>query len=176
MSGVATAIAGSAIIGGISSNQNSKRAINAQEDQNARNEQFIREQAIKARGDVLPLYDAARENRGIGTQAAMDVVNDAMPEMSRLLREGNLGAQQTLLAGLPQANNAILGLPVDYNALQPQEVSPSYAWALRSLPQFINPTLPEQTLEPAVVAQSGGASSSSAPLVGGLAGALRKLL
>jgi hypothetical protein len=145
MSWVAAAVAGSAIVGGVVSSSNAKKGVKAQEKQNEANEAFIREQAINARNDAEPLYDAAQQNRGIGTQAALDTFAQTIPEQGRMLQDGNYQAQGQILAGLPQSNNALMGMPVDYSQLQAQKLDPNYDWARQQVPQFVNPELRQRT-------------------------------
>lgn len=133
------AIAG-AVIGGVvastSSKSSSKAAVSAQKDQNQRSEEFIREQAEAARKDILPLFGAAQQNRQLGAQQALDIFGEALPQQAGLFREGNVRAQQALLAGLPQFQNAILGLPTDTSFLQPRQLSTDFSFAQQQLPQF----------------------------------------
>jgi hypothetical protein len=57
-------------------------------------------------------------------------------------QQGNVGAQQALLSGLPQMNNAILGRQVDYNAMQPQQFD--YNMDFSQGNQAVGYTTPEQ--------------------------------
>jgi len=152
-------VAGAVVVGaGISAygaSKNADKGVKAQKKQNEANEKFIREQAINSRNDALPLYDAAQQNRGIGAQASLDVFGQSIPEQGRLLQEGNVMAQGALLAGLPQQNNALLGMPIDYSGLQPQQVNPDYSWAQQQVPQFQNPEL-RQRLNPGDVLDENG--------------------
>jgi len=138
--GVAAAVGGAAIAGAVASD-NADKAVSAQKSQNKKNQKFIREMATNARNDAIPLYDAAQQNRGIGVQSAFDSMAQTIPEQGRLMQDGNVAAQEMLLAGLPQANNALLGLPVDYSALQPQRLEPNYDWTKQQVPEFVNPEL-----------------------------------
>mgnify|MGYP003635335939 FL=1 len=135
------AAAAAVVAGSVISSSSAKAGVKAQEKQNERSEAFIREQAINARNDAIPLYNAAQENRGIGTQAALDVFEETVPEQGRLFTAGNMAAQGTMLSGLEQSNNAILGMPVDYSGLQPQEFTPNYGFLEQGIPEFSNPEL-----------------------------------
>jgi len=149
-------IAGIAAIGGgLLANKSAGAAVDAQKDQNKANEAFIREQAINARNDAIPLYGAAQDNRGIGAQAALDVFGQSIPEQGRLFQGGNVAAQGMILAGLPQANNALLGMPIDYSQFQTQQLSPDYSWAQQQVPQFQNPQL-RQVLNPGDMVDANG--------------------
>jgi hypothetical protein len=58
-----------------------------------------------------------------GFQGAMDVFNQAVPQQMQAFQQGNMGAQNALLAGAPQFQNAILGGPVDYSQMQAQQLN-----------------------------------------------------
>ena len=118
------------------------KAIKAQKSQNKANQAFIREQAAKARQDILPLFGDASENRLLGSQAALDIFGQAVPQQINAFQQGNIGAQQSLLAGLPQIQNAILGMPVDYSALSAQSIQPDLSMFNQQLPNF-NTALPD---------------------------------
>lgn len=79
--------------------------------------------AEQARGDVMSLFPQAQQTNLAGYQGALDVFNQSAPQQMQMAQQGNQNAQAALLAGLPQMNNAILGAPIDYSALQPQSVS-----------------------------------------------------
>ena len=63
-----------------------------------------------------------------------------MPQQARLVQEGNIAAQNTLLAGLPQQNAAILGQKLDLSGLAPTRQSYST--------DFMQQQLPERTAMP----------------------------
>jgi len=142
MTWVATGIVGASVVSGAFGMKGSKDAAKAQKKQNRENMQFIRDQGQKARQDVLPLFDAAQQNRNLGQQAAFDVFGSAIPEQGRMLNLGNYQAQSTLLAGLPQQNNAILGMPIDYSQLQAQQLNPDYSWAQQQVPNYVGGGIP----------------------------------
>jgi hypothetical protein len=50
------------------------------------------------------------------------MLTGATPQQIDMTARGNIGAQDTLLAGLPQIQNAILGMPVDMGALQSMDL------------------------------------------------------
>ena len=89
---------------------------------------YVRQQTGIARGDVLqysPMGDYARNagyNQGLG-----------------LVQEGNVLAQHQLLAGMPQFQNAILGLPYNNSALQPMQVGQGGFQPSVQLPNFEPP-------------------------------------
>lgn len=95
---------------------------------------LIRENVAQARSDAIPLFDAAQQNTQAGFQGAMDVFNQSIPQQQQVFQQGNVGAQQALLAGAPQFQNAILGGQIDYSQMQPQTLD---------IPQFTPQQLPE---------------------------------
>lgn len=108
----------------------------AQTRANAKAAEFVKEQAALARGDILNLFPTADINRTLGFQAALDVIGETTPQQLGAFQQGNVGAQQALLSGLPQIQNAILGRPVDLSGLQPQRFDIDTSFAQRQLPQF----------------------------------------
>jgi len=133
--------AGAAVAGAVSARKSAKEGIKAQEDQNAANQLFIREQAEIARADVIPLFDAAAQNRIQGFQGALDIFGQTIPQQLQTFQQGNVGAQETLLAGQPQFSNALLGLPIDFNALQARQVQFDPSFAQQTLPPFVTSPL-----------------------------------
>ena len=95
----------------------------AQISANERTQEFIEEQTALARGDALGLYPYGDRARNQSYSAALELLGASIPEQMRMFQEGNLGAQRQLSAAAPQYRNAILGLPVDYRALQPSAVN-----------------------------------------------------
>lgn len=136
--GVLAAIGGvgASLFGANQDRKASDRALREQRRQNESNEAFIREQAGKARQDILPLFDNAAQNRILGSQAALDIFGQSLPAQAQAFQQGNVGAQQSLLAGLPQVQNAILGNPVDLSGLQPQQLNVDTSFMQQQLPQF----------------------------------------
>lgn len=109
-------------------------AMDAQIAANERALQFIKEMGAQARGDVLQLAPATQETRRLGFQGALDVLGQTIPQQLAAFQAGSMGAQQALLAGLPQQQAAILGTPVDLSGLQPQAISYDPSFAQQQLP------------------------------------------
>lgn len=95
------------------------KALDTQREQNLLNRSFLNQQIFGARADATSLFDDAQVSRDIGTLAAADVLTKALEPQVGHLQAGNVAAQEALLSGLPQIQNAILGRPVDLSALQP---------------------------------------------------------
>ena len=113
-----------------------QRAIDAQERQNRQEQELKARLAAKARNDALNIFPVADENRNLGFQAALDVFGQSAPQQLSAIQQGNVGGQQALLAGLPQIQNALLGLPTDLSGLQPQAIQFDPGFLQQQLPQF----------------------------------------
>lgn len=114
-----------------------KSQLKSQKRANELSQQFIRDMQAQSRSDVMGLAPGAQQNLNMGMQAGLDVYGQTIPQMFDVFQQGNVGAQNALLAGMPQFQNAILGLPVDYNAFQPQALNYNTDFAQQQLPDFI---------------------------------------
>lgn len=117
---VGGAIIGSAIVGGVTSNKASKetsKGVQKGLDQSAA-------LANQARQDVMALFDRSAKNSGMGMKAALDYYKTASPKRALPYLQGNQQAQAVLGQGAIQANNAILGLPVDMSFVQQPQIVP----------------------------------------------------
>ena len=129
-----------------------KNAQRAQKSANNKAIDLIAKNTEQSREDILKLGPSAEVNRNLGFQAALDVLGQTIPQRFDTLQQGNVGAQQALLAGLPQIQAAILGQPVDLSGLQPQAINVDTSFAQQQLPEFgtigqalAGPTAPQQT-------------------------------
>jgi|GEM_PF-2135995 len=135
----AAVIGGGLAIGGAVSDYNSRGdALDAQEDQNAAETQFIKEQAAQARKDAVPLFGAAQQNRELGVQGALDTQGLSTRQQIDTTARGNFFAQEAMLAGQEQTQNALLGLPVDMSGIQPRILHPE-----RNLESMFNTQVPD---------------------------------
>lgn len=100
----------------------------AQQAQNAQSQRFIEEQALKAENSAGRLFDNSARNLLAGNSAAMSVYKDAINPQMNTLNQGYQNAQQQISVGLPQIQNALMGLPVDYSAFQPRNVTPDLSF------------------------------------------------
>lgn len=116
--------------------QASKRAVESQENQNAAEQALRLRLAEEARDDIFKLFPAAEESRNLGFQGALDVFGQTIPQQLGALQQGNVQAQEALIGGLPQFQNAILGQQVDFSQFQPQQVDFSTDFAQQTLPEF----------------------------------------
>jgi len=108
-----------------------------QQAANAKTQAWIEQQAALARGDANYLYPQGDYARDTGINAAMALMGNSMPTQMGMYQNGNIAAQQMLLAGMPQYQNAILGMPVNNQALQPyQSAMPDSSAYKQQLPNF----------------------------------------
>jgi hypothetical protein len=143
MSFVAAAVAGSAVLGAVSSRNATKQSISASERAGERADQQLQASTQQARGDLFKLFPAAQQNTQQGYQGALDVFSQALPQQAQTFQDGNVAAQNQLLAGLPQFQNAILGNPVDNSQFQATRLQqPNFDFANQQLQSF-NPFAPQ---------------------------------
>jgi hypothetical protein len=64
-----------------------------------------------------------QQMRQEGMQQGLGMIGQLYGPSANLMQQGNTGAQQALLAGLPLQRAAILGGNIDYSQLQPQSVN-----------------------------------------------------
>lgn len=107
--------------------------------QNAEVMKIIRENAERARGDVMDIMPTTDINRNLGLAAALDTLARSGPEQMRMAQEGNMAAQSALLSALPQVQNAILGNPIDMSGLRPTRIGYDPTVMRAQLPQFQTP-------------------------------------
>jgi hypothetical protein len=158
MSGIATAVVGSAIIGGVVSSKNSKDAINAQKDQNKDNAAFIAEQAEKARSDAIPLFQGAQDSLYSGAETAMNTIGQSGQSQLDMMGRSSMAAQENLLAGRDQFQNAILGLDVDMSGIQAQNLQPT-----EGMEWLTNPQMPTSGM-PDLAGTLGGVTDATNPI------------
>jgi hypothetical protein len=91
---------------------------------NKESQTYTKEQAAQARNDAIGLYNASSYPLKDGYQAALDAVGGTTRQQIDTTARGNYYGQEALLAGMPQFQNAILGLPVDNSKLQPRILHP----------------------------------------------------
>jgi hypothetical protein len=108
----------------------------AQLNTNAANTQLIRQLAERARSDVMEMFPQSQDIQRIGTQGALDVFGQTIPEQLQAFQGGNVAAQDTQRAALLQIQNALMGNPVDFNALQTFQPSLNTAFAQQNVPNF----------------------------------------
>lgn len=124
MSAVATAVIGSAVIGAYSANKASDKASDAAKKGIASSERL----AEQARTDATNLFNQGKQSRLLGRNSAFNLLQTNMQKTNQPMIQGNMMAQQAVGQGGIQANNAILGRPVDMSfANNPQQVQADYS-------------------------------------------------
>lgn len=137
--GVASAIIGSALIGGYTSNKASKTAAKSAE----KGMQQSTALADQSRTMATDLYNKARVSGQRGLTSAFDYYKNASKSKYSPFIQANTAAQGVIGQGAQQANNAILGLPVNMNFTQPQQVQPDMSFMDNAqLPQMTGEYLP----------------------------------
>ncbi len=118
---MATAIAtvGAAVIGSRASSKAADKAAKGGE----RGQDILAQSRDQARQDVNRLFPQAMQAQTQGFQNAQDfLAGQVIPQQAQAFQTGNQQAQETLLAGLPQVQNALLGGNVDLSGLQARNV------------------------------------------------------
>ena len=87
--------------------------------QREESQKFIEKQTNQARGDIFQLFPAAQKARQQGIQSGFNIYQAALPTQTQYFQQGNVMAQNQQIAGLGQVQNAILGRPINQNALKP---------------------------------------------------------
>ena len=136
MSGVATAIAGAAVVGAVASRNASKGAARASGKASDAQIAETRRATEQARGDLFNLFPAAEANAQKGYQGALDVFGQFMPQQAQTFQQGNVAAQNQILAGMPQAHNALMGGAVDYSQFQPTQLNYDPSMFQQQLPEY----------------------------------------
>lgn len=118
---------------------------------------FVTKYSQQARTDIFDIAPQAMQNRLLGSQGALDVFKQGIPQQLSAFLGGNINAQQTTAAGLPQQIAAMMGQPVDLSGLQAQQTPANMDWLQNiELPQF-DTSLPDtqnppEGVNPAVLA------------------------
>ena len=93
----------------------------------------------RARNEIFGIAPAAMDASRQGFQGAIDVSGQAAPMQAETLLGGNVAAQEQLLAGLPQIQNALLGNAVDMSAFQPVNLGiPDFSFLNRQIPNQLD--------------------------------------
>ena len=123
-----------------------KKAVRVSREEAAQNREFIREGQAQALDYIGGAFPQAQAQRDASTLAAMGVYADTAPQAFDMFSGGNFGAQQVTAAAPMQIQNALLGLPVDYNFLQPRQQQADFGFMSQGLPQApqVAATLPPE--------------------------------
>lgn len=101
--------------------------------------------AAQSRDNALSLYNQARTSGQRGLTSAFNFYKDAAQTKYQPFIQGNVAAQRAIGQGAVQANNAILGLPVDMSFAQPQQMNPDLSMLQNAqLPEMSGEYLPAE--------------------------------
>lgn len=120
----------------------------AQKRANASTTEFIKTQGAQAEASAKELFGRAQDTRRQGAQGALDVLQQTIPQQAQLLQQGNVGAQQAQLVGLPQVLAALQGGEINLDALQPQTISFNPGFTQQQLPAAPAPLSTAQPQQP----------------------------
>ena len=113
------------------------------------------EMSQQAIGQAKDYFNIGQRSSQAGFQSALDFFKNVQPAKYEPMIQGNVAAQKVIGQGAQQANNAILGLPVDMSfANQQTAIQPNYS-AIQSaqLPTLGGQQMgPQQTVAPQTVA------------------------
>jgi hypothetical protein len=142
--GGALALGGS-VIGGISSNNAAGKAADASRDGIAATQAAARQ----ARSDAINLFQRGLNSAQTGIGSALNFYQKNADAKLQPFVQGNMAAQQVLGQGATQANNAILGLPVDMSfANNPRALSADYSGIQSARLPTLGATIPQEDAEP----------------------------
>jgi len=104
---------------------------------NTQNQALFQNLANQSGEQSRSLYGAADTNRNMSLQQILSLLGGTIPQQLSAQQQGNMGAQQQLLGGLPMIQDAIMGRPVNMGALQPTRINYDTSFANQQLPQFM---------------------------------------
>jgi len=119
----AAAAVAAAVIGAAASNKASKE--NTKGIEKGMNQSL--ELTSGARRDAMALFDSSAKRANIGLQASLDFYKQNAQKRMQPFMQGNQAAQNVVGLGARQANNAILGLPVDMSFTNQPQVTADYS-------------------------------------------------
>ena len=131
------AVAGASLVGSVVGSKSADKSASAQNKANELAASETRRATNEARSDINRLFPLAQQAGQQGFQSAMDVFGQSAPQQAQAFQGGNVAAQQQILAGLPQIQNALMGNQIDYSQFQPyQAQQPSFNFMNQTLPFF----------------------------------------
>lgn len=132
----AWAAAAAAVIGAVQNRNSSRRAERAQRQGQEGALDAASQATEQARSDAIPLFQDAQQNALQGFEAALGLQGQVSPAQINAFQQGNQNAQNTLLAGMPQFQNAILGNQVDLSGLQQSPINIDQSIFNQQVPDF----------------------------------------
>lgn len=137
---VAGAVVVSAVAGAASSRKASKdqaKGVKKGLDQSAA-------LAAEARADAMQLFQRSSLAQRGGIEAALNFYKQSAPLRMAPFVQGNQAAQNVIGQGAQQANNAILGLPVDMSFTQQQQPQVDMSYMDNAVLPEYKPPFPEE--------------------------------
>lgn len=172
----AAVLAVTAVAGAVASKKSGDKAIKASASAADKASTQTQQSANLARLDVNRLFPQAQLTGQQGFQSALNVFGDSLPAQTDVFQQGNVAAQQAILSGLPQIQNALFGNQVDLSQLQPFQVQqPDLSFFNQTLPQFAPTDTQGQPQNQAQLFQgaaSTGPFQGIGPNVGNLSGTM----
>lgn len=110
--------------------------------------------ANQARADVMGLFDRSARISGMTFETMMDYYKTAAPKRMSPYLQGNKQAQTVIGQGAQQANNAILGLPVDMSFTNQPQIVPGTDHLNVDLPDYNKAVNEEITKENEAIAEA----------------------
>lgn len=161
---VAAAVVGTTLLGAYSANKAASKMSDAAKKQISSTNNL----ANQARLDAQNLYSKAGQSAQAGIGGAVRFYQQNAEKRNAPLIQGNMMAQNVLGQGAQQANNAILGLPVDMSfANMPQQVNADYSGInSASLPILGSQQSPQQSNSP-IISEEIGRKLAYQQLLGG---------
>lgn len=114
----------------------------AQRNQLAQNEisrNFSMSQGRQAQDFLSGSGQQALQSAQAGFGGALDVMNRANPQQLMASQAGNIAAQNYLIGGMPQFQNALMGLPINYSQFQPTQIQYDPSVVQAQMPQQLQP-------------------------------------
>ena len=128
--------AGASIYAANKDSESRSDATQAAVDQRNQSQAFIEKNMNQARNDILNLYPSIQDSQRQGFNASLDLYKKSIPMRMNAFTQGNIGAQNQIIKGLPQIQNALLGRKIDTSGFQPQSIGYSGDTSLPQSPQF----------------------------------------
>jgi hypothetical protein len=126
--------------------------------------------AEQSRRDAIQLYNQGRQTGQRGLSSAFEFYKQSAPSKYSPITQSGLAAQRVIGQGAQQANNAILGLPVDMSFTNPQQINPDLSFIQGAqLPEMAGEYLPADKKQVGLNSSASGAAGDAlAKRMGGL--------
>jgi len=142
----------------------SKNASDKQVDATKKGLSQTSRMAEQSRQDAIQLYNQGRQAGQTGLTSAFNFYKQAAPSKYAPITQSSVAAQRVIGKGATQANNAILGLPVDMSFTDEEQINPDLSFLQNAqLPEMTGEYLPKEqdTMENATGLNPSGAKSRS---------------